>query len=281
MKKRLGEILVDKGLITARTLDRVLERSRALGQKLGFTLEDIGLVTGEELAEALAEQYGYKIVRDFARYNFPKEVLDIVSCDVAMQYLIFPLQRKSSVLAVAVADPTDSKITDNIASNHKLEIRHFIATRQEIVTAINRNYLGKTAAASETPTILVVEDSKLISSMLRNLLSKEGYRVLVETDGMEAYKTALRELPHVIVTDKEMPRLDGYALLDSLKTIPETSSIPMILLTGRNTEEEEARAFAKGFFDFVPKPVRDAALVARIRRAYRANGDAPPLPAGD
>jgi CheY-like chemotaxis protein len=88
-------------------------------------------------------------------------------------------------------------------------------------------------------------------------------------DGMEAYKIVIAEKPHVIITDKEMPKLDGYGLLEALKNVPETSFIPVILVTGRTMNaEEEAKAFERGFFDFIPKPVSEVTLKARVKRAF-------------
>jgi CheY-like chemotaxis protein len=106
--------------------------------------------------------------------------------------------------------------------------------------------------------------------MLNTLLTREGFRAVLTEDGMEAYKAALADPPHVILTDKEVPKLDGYGLFEALKNQPETRHIPIILLTGTSDPEEEARAFEKGFFDFLTKPVREATLVTRVNRAYQS-----------
>ena len=64
-----------------------------------------------------------------------------------------------------------------------------------------------------------------------------------------------------------MPIFDGYKLLDSLKSLPETMRIPVILLTSSLNDTEESDAFKKGFFDFIAKPAKDVTLIARIKRA--------------
>lgn len=269
-RKRLGEIFVASGLITEKTLERALARSKRQNKKVGMVLEEIEMVTGEELASALAVQYGHRVVSNFARYAFPPELFKLIPEDVAMQHLLFPLKIENNKLAVAMADPTETKIVSNIAANNDLTLVPFIATRRDIFAAIARHYLGRDLSASQEKSVLVAEDNKLVYTMLSNVLSKEGYRVILAQDGMDAYKSAIAESPHVIITDKEMPKLGGYGLFDALRGLPETRHIPIILLTGDSSAEEESRAFEKGFFDFITKPVKEVTLVTRVKRAFQS-----------
>ena len=88
---------------------------------------------------------------------------------------------------------------------------------------------------------------------------------------MDAFRKAIGERPDVIVTDKEMPIFDGYKLLNSLRLLPETMRIPVILLTASLRETEESEAFEKGFFDYIAKPVTDITLLSRIKRALQVH----------
>ncbi len=268
-RKRIGEIFIEKGLITEKTLQRALERAKRQKKKIGLTLEEIEVITREELARALAEQFGCKVVSNFARFNFPPELFRIIPEDVALRHILFPLKVDSGRLAVAMADPTNTRIVNSVAEGHGLKVVPFIATRQDILSAINRHYLGKNIEHLHGMCVMVVEDDLLASSMISDILTKEGYRVIVARDGMEAYKTMLSEAPHVVITDKIMPKLDGYGLLDMLKSLPETRDIPVLLLTGNADSDEEARAFQKGFFDVMKKPVKGATLITRVRRAFQ------------
>jgi PleD family two-component response regulator len=85
---------------------------------------------------------------------------------------------------------------------------------------------------------------------------------------MEGFKMAITEKPQVIITDKVMPKLDGYGLFDALQKVTETMFIPVILATGVSNAFEEERAFEKGFYDFILKPVRDITLLTRVKRAF-------------
>jgi CheY-like chemotaxis protein len=269
-RKRLGEIFVEKGLITETTLQRALARAKRLNKKLGILLEDMEVITGAELAEALASQHGCRTIANFARYSYAPELLRLIPVDLALQALLFPLKSENGRLALAMSDPTETRIVANIAANNNLTIIPFVATRTDIIAAINRHYLGKDPNAPRQKTVMVVEDNKVVSAMLVNILTRKGYRTILAEDGMEAYKAAVSDPPHVILSDKEMPKLDGYALFDALKGQHETKHIPIILLTAASDPEEEARAFEKGFFDFLVKPVREATLVTRVQRAYQS-----------
>ncbi len=268
-RKKLGEIFVESGIITQQTADRVLARAKFLGKRFGTVLEDLDLITGEELANALAVQYGCKVVNNLSNHSYPADLLEFIPVEVAMQNMLFPLKREKNRLGLAMADPTETRIVGNIAANNGLTIIPFIATKKEIYAAICKHYLGKEVSISGQRTVLVVEDDKLILTMLGEILGKAGYRVVVAQDGMAAYKAVITEKPQVIITDKEMPKLDGYGLFDSLKNIPETRIIPVILITSGMNAEEEAKAFDKGFFDFINKPVKDATLLTRVKRAFQ------------
>ena len=269
-RKKLGEIFVEKGLITELTLQRALARSRRLKAKLGIVLEDMEVITGEELAAAIAVQHQCKTIANFTRYTYAPALLKLIPVDVAMMNLVFPLKIENGKLALAMSDPTASRIVSNIATNNDLTIVPFVATRKDIIAAINRHYLGRDHSAPLQKTVLVVEDNKVILTMLNNILTHKGYRVVQAEDGMEGYKAALADPPHVILTDKELPKMDGYGLFDALRSQPETRHIPFILMTGTSDPDEEARAFSKGFFDFLTKPIKEATLTTRVNRAYQS-----------
>ncbi len=268
-RKRIGEIFVERGLITEKTLQRALDRAKRQKKRIGLILEEIEVITRDELVRALAEQYGCKVVSNFAHYNFPRELLSVIPEDVALQNLLFPLKVEGGRIAVAMADPTDTGAVKDVVAGRGLEVVPFIATRQDILNAIKRHYLGKNLEKQDGKCVMIADDDQLISGMMSDILTREGYRVITARDGMEAYKAMLAESPHVIITDKVMPKMDGYGLLDVLRTLPETREIPILLMTGYADSDEEARAFQKGFFDFMTKPVKGATLITRVGRAFR------------
>jgi CheY-like chemotaxis protein len=265
--KRIGEILVESQILSAKTVERVLPRAARSNKKLGMALEEIELITPEELATALAMQFGIKMISNLSRFLIPASILKHVSSDVAMQHLILPLKVENGWLAVAIADPTNTRILENLSANTGLKIASHLASRPDITAAISKNYLGASEAVTSQRTLLVVEDDKLIQAKLSTLLTGKGYRVVIAADGIEAFKMLITEKPQVVLTDKEMPKLNGYGLLSAMKNVPEMNRIPVILLTGKLTDAEESGAFDKGFFDYILKPVADNSLLTRVKRA--------------
>ena len=266
--KQLGNILVDTGIISVKTLERALERQKGTGKRLGTTLEEMGVISEEELIKALAVQFGFKTVTDFAAHAFTWDILRLVPEDLAVQKLVFPLKQKDGMLAIAITDPFDIETIDFLTLKTGLKIMPVLATRNDISNAISKHYLGGKTATSEKRKILVVDDSLAIATIIQSALIKEGYDVTLAQDGIEGLKMAITTLPDLIITDTVMPRMDGYSLKTALAGNPTTSSIPMILLTSKASGEDEQKALEAGFLDFISKPVQTIRVLSRVKRAF-------------
>ena len=113
--------------------------------------------------------------------------------------------------------------------------------------------------------ILVVEDNELNREILCAIL-KESYQVLQAENGQAALALLRRQGEEIslILLDVVMPEMDGYALLDILRGDPVLSSIPVIVTTQSNSEEDEVTALSHGATDFVPKPYRPQVILHRV-----------------
>ncbi len=114
-------------------------------------------------------------------------------------------------------------------------------------------------------TVLLVEDEEPLRGVLRELLEREGFTVVEASDGVQALDEVDRSAPDVVVLDLNLPRLDGYGVLNHLRARPSTSKLPVIVLTAKGDEENEVRVFETGANDFLAKPFRPRALSARLR----------------
>jgi CheY-like chemotaxis protein/tRNA A-37 threonylcarbamoyl transferase component Bud32 len=122
------------------------------------------------------------------------------------------------------------------------------------------------AEGREAPVaILVVDDERQICNLLSELLAAEGYDVTVASDGVEALMCLGRRDFDLIVSDIDMPNLDGFSLL-KFKTEKGVTT-PVIFLTGRDNNTDEVRGFDLGAEDFIRKPMDLDVLLARVRRA--------------
>jgi PleD family two-component response regulator len=268
-RKKLGEILILQKLLTPMIVERVIRIANGSHRRLGQTLEDMGLLTAEEISQALSVQCGYKIVTDICRYNISPEVLGLITLNEAVENRIFPLNLKESRLALAMADPTNLEIVSDIAARLHLQVVIFIATTQEIMKAIAKNYLGETLD-QKPQSLLIVNTDPRERQMLIAALIGEGYQVLEAVDAEDGFQQALLQQPRLVITAKDMPFTDGFAFLTQLHSTPETKRIPVILLSQRPSTEEEAIAFQRGFFDYIPMPVKEITLFARVKRALAA-----------
>ena len=271
-RKKLGEILIEQNILSLKTVERIVCASKKMNRRFGEVLEEMGLITGQELAIALAIQHRTKTVFNFSKAYFSPQLFNIVAADTALENLIFPLKLENDRLCVAVYDPSDNKILYNIETNNSLSIIRYVSSRADINTAIYKHYFGMSTLEPKRRTVLIVDDDHMVLDRLSSILSPH-YQVLTASNGMDAYKEAVTKKPQVILTDKEMPKLDGFGLLNALKSMPDTRKIPVVLVSGATNTELESKAFKSGFFDFIQKPIRETTILTRVKRAFDSCGE--------
>ena len=116
--------------------------------------------------------------------------------------------------------------------------------------------------------VLIVEDDRTITSVVKYFLELEGYEVAVAENGLLGFEAAKRQLPQIVVTDCNMPVMDGVAMVKALRADSLTRDISILMLTsggGVDKVEDETRALAAGADDYIVKPVEPRRLVARIK----------------
>src|SRR5450631_464185 len=218
--KKLGDLLVEAEIITIKTLERALVRQQKGGMRLGVVLEKMGVITDEELIEALAKQFNLKVVNGFADAVFSESLLSLIPVDLAVLKQVFPIKDLNGILGVAVSDPFDTQTIDFLAQKTGRKVMTALATRKEISITINIHYLHVAALSEHRKRILIVDDSELTSKIIQVALEKEGYEADVAHDGLGGLKLALMNNPDLIICDLIMPRMDGYTFLNSFR--PET-----------------------------------------------------------
>ena len=137
--------------------------------------------------------------------------------------------------------------------------------------------------ASATPTkhrIFVAEDDRLVLDLIRTRLLLADYDVSFGRDGWEAIRGIRDNPPTAILLDINMPKLDGFGVLEELKRHPNTASIPVMALTARNAPDDVQRAIKLGARDYLSKPFKDAQLIARVSRLVRMTAPRGSLPSG-
>ena len=114
--------------------------------------------------------------------------------------------------------------------------------------------------------IVVADDSISVRKFVGRMLEKNGYRVKLAADGMEAAELVTQHGCHLVITDLEMPRMTGYELMVQLRQSPTTRRIPVMVVTSRAGAKHRDRAMKEGATAFLTKPVQEDQLIAAVEQ---------------
>jgi CheY-like chemotaxis protein len=167
--------------------------------------------------------------------------------------------------------PGDGVATPQQAAEQSTATAGFDGDAQEMQIELHvtspppRSEAGKPGETQGKERVLVVEDSTTIASVVKYFLELEGFEVLVAKNGNLGLKAAKRDLPDVIVTDYDMPGMDGITMVKALRAEASTREIAVLMLTSEQSVEREAQALEAGVDDYILKPVEPRRLAARVR----------------
>ncbi len=113
--------------------------------------------------------------------------------------------------------------------------------------------------------IVIVDDTPENLTVLRKMLTEQGYRVRPAVNGEIALQTILVDLPDLILLDIVMPGMDGYEVCRRLKAEKKTCDIPIIFISALNEIEDKIRAFTQGGVDYISKPFHTEEVLARVK----------------
>ncbi|MBD3885542.1 response regulator [Phormidium tenue FACHB-886] len=115
--------------------------------------------------------------------------------------------------------------------------------------------------------VLIVDDSKVIRMQVREMLPKGSFEVLEAGDGIEGLEVINRESLSLILIDFFMPRMNGWEVVQKLQDHPKHKSVPIVMMSGRREEVEQAARDQFNYFEFVSKPFEQPSLVQAIKGA--------------
>jgi chemosensory pili system protein ChpA (sensor histidine kinase/response regulator) len=122
------------------------------------------------------------------------------------------------------------------------------------------------ASEQQTPLILVVDDSITVRRVTQRMLQREGFRVVLAVDGLQAIEKLNLEIPAVVLSDIEMPRMDGFDLLRNIRADSRLKHLPVVMITSRIAEKHRELAMDLGVNDYLGKPYSEDGLLAVLRQ---------------
>ncbi|HVX88685.1 MAG TPA: type IV-A pilus assembly ATPase PilB [Gemmatimonadales bacterium] len=137
--ERLGDILIREGLINKDQLNTALVEQKATGHRLGYVLVKLGLVQELEVTKVLAKQYRMPAV-DLSRFEVDPKIIKLVPADMAVKQTVLPLKREGRTLTVAMADPTNNALIDDLKFITRYDLFPVIAGEYTLRTLIEKHY---------------------------------------------------------------------------------------------------------------------------------------------
>jgi type IV pilus assembly protein PilB len=136
---RLGDILIKEGLITREQLHQALAEQRASKHRLGYVLVKLGLVQELEITKLLARQYRMPAV-DLSRFEVDPKLVKLIPADLASKHVVLPLKREGRTLTIAMADPTDHGLLEDLKFITRYDLFPVIAGEYTLRALIERHY---------------------------------------------------------------------------------------------------------------------------------------------
>jgi len=151
--------------------------------------------------------------------------------------------------------------------------RQLGAERAEAAKAERAGEPARPAAmpvAPAVPLVLVVDDSITVRRVTQRLLAREGYRVALAADGLQALERLAEELPAVVLSDIEMPRMDGFDLARNIRADERLRHLPIVMITSRIAEKHRDHAKELGVNHYLGKPYSEEELLGLVKQYSRA-----------
>lgn len=208
---------------------------------------------------------------------------------------------RHSVLLVRAADGVVAVIVERVVTSHDLVVKNMGAFVKSVSGIAGVSMLGngdvvpvldlaallqarsdagldgtqlEAAAAIEEavglPKVLIVDDSLSVRNSLAQLIRDSGYEAIVARDGLEAVNLLRAEAPNIVLTDLEMPRMNGFELIGYIRNTSEWRDLPVVMITSRNMAKHRQKAEAAGVNRFIAKPFGDDEILECIEAELAA-----------
>ena len=168
MGSNLGELLLREKVLTPDQLKSALEVQKEKNVPLQTAIVSLGLISEEEMAQALSRQLGYPYI-DLDQFEVYPDVVNLIPVEIVKKYMIMPIHRIRSFLTLAMVDPTDLEVIEDVRFRTGLSIQPVIASESGIMNAINKYYGSSSAMRVKK----IIEDIELAEDTRVNIIEEE------------------------------------------------------------------------------------------------------------
>ena len=226
------------------------------------------LDAGTGVADGGAPLYGSVVLLRSGANRAAIQVDDIVGGqEIVIKNIGAQLARVPGVTGAAVLGSGETVL---ILNPVVLSLRHIEAAANVKADGSGAPIAAPAEAEPERQrSVLVVDDSLTVRKITGRLLTREGYIVLVAKDGIEALEKMRDQVPDVMITDVEMPRMDGFDLTRSVRAEETLKGLPIIMITSRTAEKHRQHAAELGVDVFLGKPYEESELLRHIAALAR------------
>ena len=230
-RRRIGDILVETGIITPEQLSQALERQRRTRDRLGRVLVELNMASERQIAEALAEQLGLPMI-NLSSHRIDPEAVRLVPEAVARKRRAVPLTLEAGNLVVAMADPLDVFALDDIGIAARRPAKPVVAIESEIMTAIERAYgmgsaaqavIGEIAEEADRSAPAITEDTedapvvRLVNMLITQAMKDRASDIHIEPT--EADVKVRFRIDGVMLAVMNVPKTAHPALVSRLKVL--------------------------------------------------------------
>ena len=142
INKQLGELLIERGVISKLQLDKALNVQKEKGGLIGEVLVELGFAKEEDITQALTAQYGFPYL-PLANYEINPEVINIIPSRVARQYLLIPVDKVGSNLTMTMSNPLNVHAIEDVELLSGCSVQIFVSTLSDVKGAIEKYYKDK------------------------------------------------------------------------------------------------------------------------------------------
>lgn len=262
--RRFGDFLIQQGLVTEGQVQEALALQPLTGSRVGEALLSLGYLTRGQLQRALsiAVQKGDAVVLDRPPLG---EIL------IGLRYVADTQVETGLASQQKTGKRLGEVLVEQGAINHK-QLYEALGLQQRMSPATAPEPVRTTTSELMAPVngqrLMVIDDSELACALVQEGLTSQGYEVICFNDPFLALEQIDVLKPHLVLTDLDMPGLDGSEVCRRLKSGP-TSSLPVIILTANDADTQRVKGLREGADDYVNKGASMQELAARVDSVLR------------